>query len=364
MESCSITDEDLLEGIKKLEEEEKTSNPREDEEDEDSNFCSFVFLDVESTGLFSTDSSPKITELSMIAVGTSRFEEMARNPRKSIREVFNKLTLVFFPGKNVGFQAAQVTKLDAMMLEDQARFDPAAVAMINAFLGRLKKPALLVAHNGLKFDLNLLRKEAENVGGKLDFEGCFFWDSLIGFREIFQQRKPCDNNNKDNDNDVVLVSNSDESDDDSKDEALIRDEVEVVDRVPVPSIEGDDSLRNPDEDKKEENELTPVKPIPQLIPNAPKRTTNRRRRWRHHTDEGGSGGEPSPKRKRRISQARKKLDFVTPPSFQLDRLHCHLLGFPPVRSHCAEDDCLSLMRICAIQKTEFFNNSNRKSVLL
>lgn len=51
-----------------------------------------------------------------------------------------------------------------------------------------------------------------------------------------------------------------------------------------------------------------------------------------------------------LSGVRKKLNFsdVKPKSFKLATVHMHLVGCDPENQHCAEDDCLSMLR-CVCQ---------------
>jgi len=50
------------------------------------------------------------------------------------------------------------------MLEGQRPFDGEAVALLDAFLGRLAPPVCLLAHNGHKFDFPLLAKQMAKLG--------------------------------------------------------------------------------------------------------------------------------------------------------------------------------------------------------
>ena len=58
---------------------------------------------------------------------------------------------------------------------------------------------------------------------------------------------------------------------------------------------------------------------------------------------------------RDASRARKRLDFSqsTPESFSLSNLHKFVFGKVPAVSHGAEQDCLSLMRVCTSQGQPF-----------
>ena len=70
--------------------------------------------------------------------------------------------------------------------------------------------------------------------------------------------------------------------------------------------------------------------------------------------------------KMKFLNARKKLDFslsFTPKSFSLINLHEHLLGYIPVKSHGAEVDCLTLLRITAVLGKDWLDWLRDKSFL-
>ena len=102
---------------------------------------------------------PRITELSMIAVGQAELEKLQRSLAKendvdglaaAAPRVLNKLTLCFYPGVQVPHHVTNITGLDNYNLEDQRRFDAGAVRSISDFVGRLARPVCIVAHNGEK----------------------------------------------------------------------------------------------------------------------------------------------------------------------------------------------------------------------
>ena len=67
---------------------------------------SFVFLDLEATGLGGIGEKPRITELSLVAVHrTSLVEKCYKNTPR----VLNKLTLCLDPEKAVGYEASSIT---------------------------------------------------------------------------------------------------------------------------------------------------------------------------------------------------------------------------------------------------------------
>ncbi|XP_014784354.1 three-prime repair exonuclease 1 [Octopus bimaculoides] len=120
----------------------------------------FVFFDLETTGLNEIGNRPKITELAMIAV--SRNELSYTRPR-----VLNNLRLCFYPNKLITPAASKLTRLFNDALQDQSIFDINATQLLDCFLTRLKKPVCLVAHGGNDFDFGLLQAELRYVQATL-----------------------------------------------------------------------------------------------------------------------------------------------------------------------------------------------------
>ncbi len=102
----------------------------------------------------------------MVAVGWNEFDKLHRTMRgkqsgdegassydaseELIPRVINKLTLCFYPGRQVPYNVMKLTGLDNFNLEDQGRFDDRSAQTVREFVGRLAKPVCLVAHNGNK----------------------------------------------------------------------------------------------------------------------------------------------------------------------------------------------------------------------
>ena len=75
-------------------------------EERKTTISTFVFLDLESTGLGGNGKQPRITELSLIAVHRDNLQDPCKDdtPR-----VLNKLTLCTYPMKVVEHAAGQIT---------------------------------------------------------------------------------------------------------------------------------------------------------------------------------------------------------------------------------------------------------------
>ena len=96
--------------------------------------------------------------------------------------VMNKLTLCFNPDKMISSEATKFSAgLTNSMLSDQAKFDSDTVSLLTAWLSRLPGPVCLVAHNGDRFDFDLLRKEIREAGSSLK-NNLFCADTLVGIR--------------------------------------------------------------------------------------------------------------------------------------------------------------------------------------
>lgn len=167
----------------------------------------FVFFDVETTGLGSNEHSPtQFTELAFVAVMrdhlmatkkndipralfklvlpvnprkiilpettqiTGNFEAIFNSsalpvyvfwlPRLSLHAYFNKylcfiheLCVVFF-----FLLSVELKGLDNFMLEHMKKCDGQTLEMINSFLQQLIGPVCLIAHNGNNFDFKLLKR--------------------------------------------------------------------------------------------------------------------------------------------------------------------------------------------------------------
>ncbi|KAL5012456.1 hypothetical protein ScPMuIL_011007 [Solemya velum] len=143
----------------------------------DSEIATFVFLDLETTGLIREGKpAPSVTELCMVAV---QREDMLKTvyPR-----VLNNFVLCFNPGEaKLSTEAKQLTGLTNTCLQEQKKFDKSAMNVINSFLRRLRGPVCLLAHNGNEFDFRLLVAESQNAG-KPFLEPLLCADTLEAFR--------------------------------------------------------------------------------------------------------------------------------------------------------------------------------------
>ena len=158
----------------------------------------FVYFDLESTGLKSSG-RPRITEISLVAVNSGDVGELHMKIQRHLNNknnqienllprVLNKLTLCVYPMAPVMPDASDITGLDNYNLSDQNRFDANTGHLLNNFLARLPSPVCLVAHNGNAYDFPLLKAEMEKVAIQVG-SNILCADSYIGIKSIFQNRK-------------------------------------------------------------------------------------------------------------------------------------------------------------------------------
>lgn len=129
----------------------------------------FVFLDLEATGLPSID--PEVAEISLFAVHRSSLESPDRDESGApvLPRVLDKLTLCMSPERPFTAKASEITGLssDSLARCRKAGFDDAVVRTLQAFLSRQEGPICLVAHNGFDYDFPLLCTELRRLGAHL-----------------------------------------------------------------------------------------------------------------------------------------------------------------------------------------------------
>ncbi|XP_015270962.1 PREDICTED: three prime repair exonuclease 2 [Gekko japonicus] len=148
-------------------------------------FQTFVFLDIETTGL--PRDQPCMAELCLVAVNRRSLQRPVPDPSRPPQppRILDKLTLCIDPQKPFTPKAEEITGLSNQTLEEngKADFDSVAVEALRAFLDRQAGPICLVAHNGLRFDFPLLRTELLRVDADLPSDtGCL--DTLPALKEL------------------------------------------------------------------------------------------------------------------------------------------------------------------------------------
>ena len=319
-------------------------------------FKTIVFLDLEATGLPTNTLPPRITELSMIALDADHFKSL-RNPTLLPR-VLNTLTLCFNPSSMIPEHVSDLTGLTNSMLEPQSKFSADTASLIKAFLNHLPQPVCLVAHNGLRYDFALLNSELNRVGSDLSEFHYHVIDSLPAMKEIFKSQQ-----------DQVLYVPSPEPEvtmeDDSDDELDVsthREDVEG-DQAPSLSVTPTKPVKKPKLLHEQELLLvsnpmqTPEKLFENPIPTTCRRSDHTE--VRKMTSNMMSGA-----RRKDAANAKKRLNFDSPPAFSLPKLHEHIFGNLPQRSHRADDDVSTLIRVCASRASAFLNYASDNSIPL
>lgn len=148
-----------------------------------SKFASFIFLDLETTGL---QQPIEITELSMIAVERKHILESTKT--KVLPRILDKFTSCVQPAKNIESLASSMTGLSNEDLENKKSFDIEFGEMVRSFILRQPQPVCLIAHNGDNFDFKILFSHLQTVGVQLP-ESIACSDSLKAFRKQHQQHK-------------------------------------------------------------------------------------------------------------------------------------------------------------------------------
>ncbi|XP_050356218.1 three prime repair exonuclease 2-like [Nymphalis io] len=139
----------------------------------------FMFFDLETTGLPAKDHVPKVIELTFLCVLRSDIEQA---------DIYNlppvsKLTYLFNPQTELSHEAAQLTGLSNEYLINQPVFED-KIKCIKAFLDA-PKPVCLIAHNGNRFDFKIIKNEFANAKAVLP-DGLYCVDSLKAFKKILK----------------------------------------------------------------------------------------------------------------------------------------------------------------------------------
>ena len=160
-------------------------------------FQTFVFFDLEATGLPSVTRPPRITELCFKALDVKHFSALkpllfkckdSKNFEDTLPRVANTLKLCFNPGVMVPEIVTNITGLSNDLLENQSRFKPESVNLLKIFLENLPQPICLVAHNGLKYDYPLMKAELVNIGLQNLTDNVYIVDSLTALKHIFNKK--------------------------------------------------------------------------------------------------------------------------------------------------------------------------------
>ncbi|XP_077990823.1 LOW QUALITY PROTEIN: three-prime repair exonuclease 1-like [Glandiceps talaboti] len=151
-------------------------------------FQTFVFIDLEATGLPGLDGSlPDITELCMVAI--SRSSISGNTVRGILPRVRDKLSLCLTPDKELSEHAERMTGLSRSLLQKQGKkpMDSDVDGALRCFLQRQVRPICIVSHAGDRFDFPVLKNELQKVNSTL--EDVYTIDSLKFFQHHLPHQK-------------------------------------------------------------------------------------------------------------------------------------------------------------------------------
>ena len=293
-----------------------------------------VYLDLEATGL-KNSGRPRKTEISLVAVNTQDILSLQRRIQSYLQKeriqnnwmqvetilprVMNKLTLSVYPMATIMPEVTRITGLDNYNLTGQERFDRNLGDMINSFLARLPSPVCLVAHNGHSYDIPLLKAEMKQAGRKLE-SNILYVDSLIGIKEIFNERK--------------MFRRQIAYKKQMKWKILQKEKQAATDLMNAGEFDIDMETGNNNNQKTEHSNLQ-AKHANEKTP--PRSNTKIRGTCSHKMVKLNPVYQE-------LKQKELSPQAITPKSFSLVNLHSHFLGVPPSQSHGAEADCLDLLR--------------------
>lgn len=257
----------------------------------------FVFMDIETTGLpLYENNTTKITELCLTAVHASHLR-LGAFPR-----VQNKLNLCFNPCKLISADSEKITGLSNTLLEESYKFSKETVESISNFLNHNPQPICFVAHNGLRFDYPLLRREINKTNTSLD-TNILCIDTLVTFRELLVEKNELKIEN--------MITDIDTVDNIQCDQPLFECMAQQM------------------------NETTPSKQIIKNPYNSP------------------------PVKKIKVDNVRKKIEFG--PSYKLGDIFTRLTNKQPINSHQADGDVQMLIMCAATLGDRFVDWSNENS---
>ena len=301
----------------------------------------FIFFDLETTGLIKHNAMPKITEMSLIAVSRNNI----RNGMDSLPRVLHKLILPIHPDRLIPEQIKDITGLSNENLMEAESFNCEIYTLVKSFINRLKAPTCFVAHNGNQFDYPLFLWELRNIDKVLSND-ILSIDMLHLVKAFFSEKNlirqmndaqgiNCTSHNTEDIN-ILLNDGYDEMLSDALDSAMNYSSLNSYDKSETAAREHHntalDTSRTSSKSMQDLNEKTPES---QKISESRYHSTNFRNKIG--------------------SCSRKILDFSPdkPANFKLSTIYKHLFSKCPENAHSAEGDCLSMIR-CAIKFGDFF----------
>ncbi|KYN06493.1 PREDICTED: uncharacterized protein LOC108782965 [Cyphomyrmex costatus] len=143
----------------------------------------FVFFDLETTGLIQENVMPRITEIALVAVSKDSLCNSNFPPR-----VLHKLVLPVNPQKVIPVKVQHITKLYNEDMQLLKPFGHELYELIISFLQRLTSPICFVAHNGDKFDYPIFLEELKRINKRFSNE-ILCIDTWKMFNDYFYKRR-------------------------------------------------------------------------------------------------------------------------------------------------------------------------------
>ncbi|XP_017885262.1 uncharacterized protein LOC108628085 isoform X2 [Ceratina calcarata] len=298
----------------------------------------FIFMDLETTGLIKGSLMPKITEISLIAASRSGI----CNATNALPRVLQKLVLAVNPEKPIPRVVQNMTGLSNDHLDKVECFNSDVFDLIIKFLKRQTAPVCFVAYNGNRFDYPILLSELKTIGQTFS-EDILSIDMMYIVKDFCSRktRLELDYNNLLNDGyDEALSIALDSTLKHVMKMDCDNDACSNETRVTVASSNDVNNSPGTSYAKRMQaiNEKTPES---QIL----KSHNNNVQNWKANT-------------------VRRQLNFICPPSdFKLGTVLKYICGFEPENAHSAEGDCLSMIH-CAIAMKDFAQEADLKAVPL
>lgn len=317
----------------------------------------FAFFDLETTGLPDLEFfKTKITELSIVAIAVSHFLE------EKVPRIQHKLTLCFNPFKRIDLRATEITGLTNEMLEQEKKFDKNAMNLLESFLFQLQQPVCLIAHNGNKFDIPLLKKQYDKLEGAFPFSiKCC--DSLPVFQKIDEAMTTRNDARK---AELLYGSFSLQQWTDINDDGLLSADIEDlmnnskrtqteengIDTIFQQIVKTELEMIEQENKKPTENDVRSIQAANETTPKASTKATN----LQPHANAHAHKPRQSPttgKRELFPSTSSANNNKRSKKSFTLREIYKRLFNAYPEHSHDAESDVISLLKCAAEQKEDF-----------
>ncbi|XP_031370532.1 uncharacterized protein LOC102673353 [Apis dorsata] len=298
----------------------------------------FIFFDLETTGLITKSCMPKVTELSLIAVSRTA----VCNTKDFLPRVLQKLVLPIHPNLNLSKEIETLTGLSNENLCEIQHFNSDVYNLIINFINRQKAPTCFVAYNGNNFDYPIFLSELKTIDKSFS-ENILSIDMLQLVKDFFLREESKKMNNQINSCNIEVST-------------LLND---GYDKILSDAL---DSIINTNNDNKNDTFLKIEKTISHSnnISNTPQ--TNYYKKMQELNEKTPKNqiikiqhSDKNFQDRKRSINARRKLDFTNsrPINFKLTNVCKHIFGTEPENAHSAEGDCLTMIR-CAIHLGNFF----------